>query len=439
MTKSEMLKRIDEAADRNYDYIKKVAADTLMMPELGFKEFKTSQYVKNEFIKANVLKKENIGITGLRAELGSGDTNICVMGELDAIVCKNHPYSDKESGAAHACGHNGQLTVMLGVLKTLQDSGVMESLDGKVSFFAVPAEELIELDYREELKKDGKIKYLSGKQEFINNGEFDDVDVCMMIHAQDGEEKSSAYVGGSCLGMITKSVVFHGKAAHAGGAPHKGINALNAAMLSMINMHVSRETYRDEDKVRIHPIITKGGDVVNSVPHEVIMSNVVRAYNRPALDDVNDKADRAVLAACISTGASANIKNSACYLPMMQDEQLTDMFCEYASEYIPEERIYKGRDMFGSSDVGDVCHILPTIQPTIGGTVGSAHCDDFMLNDLEASLLIPVKIISKMCVELLLDSGKKAKQIKEEFVPVFTKEEYIKFMDELLNEKSYGK
>jgi len=427
----EELKNIaEENAEKNRDYIYACEDRILHTPETGYKEFKTSEFVKSELVNAGAFLKDKIAYTGVKGRIGKeGGMNVVIIGELDAITCPSHPMADKTTGAAHACGHNGQIAVMLGVMKTLSDPRILPYLDGSVTFLAVPAEEMIELEYRKELARQGKIRYYSGKQQLVYENEFDDADICMMIHSQPGEETAATYIGGSSLGFVSKFITFHGKASHAGAAPYNGINALNAAMLSMMNMHVARETFRDEDKVRIHPIIVKGGDVANIVPETVIMENTVRAYNPPALADADEKADLAVKGACIATKATATVESTPGYLPLRQDKNLTDMFAEEAKKYIPEEKIYRGRDMIGSSDIGDIGHLIPTIQPTLGGVYGTAHAKDFELHDKEASLMVPVKILSKMCIELLYSNAEKARKIKEEFVPVYTKKEYLAYLD----------
>jgi len=423
---------IEKSVDDNRDYILQKAADIMKTPETGYKEFETSAYVKKEFEKFGVFEKDGIAYTGVRGKLGrEGGINICILGELDAVVCPSHPESNSSTGAAHACGHNGQMAVMLGIMKVLKDTGILDELVGKVTFMAVPAEEMIEIEYRKSLIDSGKIRYMSGKQQLIYEKEFDDVDICMMIHAQPGESGPAAYIGGKSLGFVMKVITFHGKASHAGAAPFDGVNALNAAMLSMMGMHIARETFKDEDKVRIHPIITKGGDVVNIVPDHVVMENQVRAYNPEALMNADEKAELAIKGACISTKATATIESSPGYLPLRQDETLSEMFYNEALSYIPEKDLYKGRDMIGSSDIGDVGHLIPTIQPTIGGVTGSAHSKEFDLSDKEASLIIPVKILAKMCAELLYDNGAKAYEVKKNFKPVFTREEYINYLDSL--------
>ena len=89
----------------------------------------------------------------------------------------------------------------------------------------------------------------------------------------------------SSLGFVAKKIRFIGKAAHAGGAPYDGVNALNAAMAAMMCIHTMRETFKDEDKSRVHSIITNGGDLVNIVPANVTMEAYVRGATPGAIAD----------------------------------------------------------------------------------------------------------------------------------------------------------
>ena len=127
--------------------------------------------------------------------------------------------------------------------------------------------------YRGQLRREGKIKMFGGKQEFIYRGLMDDIDMMVMQHntATEGTQETpiKANVGGTSNGFVSKEVFYKGKAAHAGGAPFNGINALNAAKIGLFAIDTQRETFKDEDHIRVHPIITKGGDTVNVVPADV--------------------------------------------------------------------------------------------------------------------------------------------------------------------------
>ena len=119
----------------------------------------------------------------------------------------------------HACGHNVQTTVMYGVADALKYAGILDELDGRIDFMAVPAEEVIELDYREALKKEGKIRYYSGKTELIARGAFDDVDICMMVHNFPFDQpgiKMDLYLQ---QWLCAEAHGFHGKAVPRGAGP----------------------------------------------------------------------------------------------------------------------------------------------------------------------------------------------------------------------------
>ena len=100
----------------------------------------------------------------------------------------------------------------------MKEPGALDGLCGSIRFMAVPAEELIELGFREELRKQGVIRYFGGKVEFISRGYFDGVDMAMMIHSGKLPEGKTLSVSQGCNGCITKNITFKGVASHAGGS-----------------------------------------------------------------------------------------------------------------------------------------------------------------------------------------------------------------------------
>ena len=112
-------------------------------------------------------------------------------------------------------------------------TGVLRALSGRVALLAVPAEEYIEVAFREGLRREGRIEFLGGKPEFIRLGQFDDVDIAMLTHTTSNADHRKLALGTTNNGVLAKQVQFIGKAAHAGGAPWNGINALNAAMIAL--------------------------------------------------------------------------------------------------------------------------------------------------------------------------------------------------------------
>lgn len=411
-----MKERIFKAIDENKNAIISCGEYILNNPEFGFKEFKTSEKVKEEFKKLGIPFEENLAITGVKGTVGKKDAkiNVCVIGELDAVKCFEHPFANKETGAAHACGHNAQIAEMIGAAYGIMKSGVLDELDGKITFFAVPAEEFIELEYREQLVKSGKITYMSGKQELIHIGAFDDVDMAMMIHSHALTPSFKVYIDGSSLGFEAKEITFEGKAAH-GSEPFNGVNALNAAMLGLMGINANRETFRDEDKIRIHPIITNGGDIVNTVPSKAVIETYVRGANSKAIEDACQKVDNAVNAGAMAVGAKCNIKNVKGFSPLHQDKNLSAVFEENSLMFTSPENIFHNINMTGSTDMGDLSEIMPAIQPTMGGFSGALHSKEFEIADKEAVYISASKILACTLFDLLSNGAEKAINIKNNF------------------------
>lgn len=412
MELSNIEKKVLEAIERHAEDICAWGEKIWKMPELGYKEFETSRVVCEELEKMGIPCTKGHAITGVKGVLkGKGNFNVAVLGELDAVVCKAHPAANLETGAVHACGHHAQLAAMLGVAVGFADSGVMDELAGNVVFLATPAEEYIDLDYRRSLQQEGKIQFFGGKQQLIQEGMFQDVDVAMMVHAQPDTPQAAVYVHGSSLGFVEKKITFRGRAAHA-SEPYKGVNALNAAALAILGMHANRERFREEDKIRVHPIITKGGDVVNSVPDEVCMDSYVRGSSMEAIQRASEDTDRAIQGAAQMVGTEADIQTVPGYAPLKQNYALGELFREVAELFIDQEQMYSGIDMVGSTDIGDLSHILPCIQPTVGGFTGELHSKEFQVADPYTAYVLPAKMMALTVVRLLEEDGRGIQAVK---------------------------
>jgi metal-dependent amidase/aminoacylase/carboxypeptidase family protein len=295
---------------------------------------------------------------------------------------------------------------------------------------AVPSEEYIEIEYRNKLREEGKIHFLAGKQELIYRGEFDDVDIAMMFHSLKNCPTPTVAIGNSSNGFLGKTIQYIGKAAHAAEAPHDGINALNAAMLGIMGINALRETFRDEDSIRVHPIITKGGDTVNSVPSDVKIETYVRAKTVEAIKNTNDKVDRALLAGGYAIGAKTIINTIPGHLPLKCSSRLNDLFRNNAKEILPEEQIIDAGHFTASTDMGDVSNLIPAIHPFIGGVYGNLHTKDFKVENYDAALILPAKLMAMTVIDLLYDNAQAAKEIIDSYEPTFkNKDEYIKFLE----------
>ena len=319
LTVEELKKRACETIERRKKDIIDVSQQILSHPEAGFREYRTAGLVSQKFEELQVPYESGLALTGLKGHVqggaGSGPS-VALIGELDSLVVTEHPHADPETGAAHACGHHCQVGMMLGALMGLMTPDVLERLNGEIVPFAVPAEEFIEVEQRLELRAEKKLEFMGGKQELIRLGQFDDVDIAMMCHtASDMGERKFA-IGGTSNGHVVKYVRYTGVGAHAGSAPHRGVNALNAASFAIQAINANRETHRAEDTVRIHGIITKGGEAVNAVPADVKLEWRVRSSTPQVVVQNSDVVDRCFKSGALAVGAQVEITTIPGYLPM---------------------------------------------------------------------------------------------------------------------------
>ena len=343
-------------------------------PETGYKEIKTSSYMAEKFRELGYDITLADGITGFYTvvDTGRAGPEILVLAELDSVICPAHPEADKTTGAVHSCGHNAQCAALLGVAAALKNEKILEGLSGRIRLCAVPAEELLEIEYRSELRRLGKIKYFGGKSEFLSRGYFDGVDMAFMMHAS---HHFAATPG--AVGCIAKNVIYKGKAAHAGGAPWAGKNALYAASCGLNAVNAIRETFKDSDLIRVHPIITSGGPMVNAIPEEVRIESYVRGKTNEAIDAANEKVNRAFIGAAYSIGTNVEIIDAPGYSPLKNDKKLLALAKVALQLSLPEEELFLGEEFStGSTDMGDLSMIMPVIHPYAGGAVGTSHGKD---------------------------------------------------------------
>src|SRR5437868_12971369 len=329
MPKNELKERVYAAIDRRAEEIVGLGERIRKHPELGFKEVKTARLIEETLAGLGLKPKTGLGLTGVRAEApgraGDGPT-FALLGELDALVVAGHPDGDPATGAAHACGHNAQVAALMGAAMGLLDAKAFDALAGRVVFFAVPAEEYGDIEWRIGQARAGRLEFLGGKPELLRLGHFDDVDLAMMIHTTSRPEDGKAGVPDSNNGCLVKTIRYIGKAAHAGGAPHMGINALYAAQIGMAAINAIRETFRDEDTIRVHPIITHGGSQVNVIPGDVRIETYVRGRTVEAILEAERKVDRAFRAGALALGARVEIETLPGYMPMHCDDTMAASF-----------------------------------------------------------------------------------------------------------------
>lgn len=427
---NETEKRILRIVDDNAPRLQALADDLFSHPEQGWYEQRTAA-VAADFLRSLGLDvRTGLAGTGLRASLGSGSgPNIALIGELDALKCPDHPASVR--GYAHACGHYAQMVCLLGSALALCDPGVRGTLDGTVTFFAVPAEEYQDADVREAVRRDLDIRCSSGKSELLCRGAFDDIDMALTTHSHMVGRDSGAdlLLGNSaCNGFVGKAVTIHGVAAHAAAAPDRGVNALNAACLGLSALGMIRETFREADCVRVHPVIREGGQALNVVPSRAVVEMQVRANKTAVIDEISEKVNNCFRGGALAIGCSCEIEDTRGYLPCPEIPPTPMMFeaaallGDYDVRAMPA-----GVCNTASTDVGDLCAVMPVMNFTFGGSVGALHAEDYAVTDRNVAHILPAKMMALLAYRLLRSGAAEAKDFIAGYTPQMTREEYRQF------------
>ncbi|SKC84968.1 M20 family metallopeptidase [Maledivibacter halophilus] len=302
-------------------------------PELGYEEFNACRghvelLKKHDFI----VEEEYLGMkTAFKAVFDSGKEgpSIAFLSEYDALP-----------GIGHGCGHN-----LLGATNTgagIVLSKLIKNFKGKVVVFGTPAEETS-----------------GAKVQMTDEGAFNDIDIAMEVHPGSKHNKS-----GTSLAMQAIQFTFKGKTAHAAASPEKGINALDAAINTFVNINALRQHIKSTS--RIHGIIKEGGKAANIVPDLAIAQFYVRATTKTYLNELVEKVKNCANGAAIATGAKLDISNyEASYDNLITNEILSNLYCQNLKEMGVEE-IHEARESFGSLDIGNVSQVVPTIHPYFG-------------------------------------------------------------------------
>lgn len=428
-----MLEKYIEAVEKNKALIQETERWLWEHPEIGYKEWKGSEYLKEKYVELGYQIVEAGDIPGFTAELDTGKEGptIAFMAELDSLMCETHPEADPVTKAVHACGHHGQQAGIIGCAAALKEPGVLDELSGKIRFVIVPAEETIDLEFRQSLIKQGIIKYVAGKIEFLRRGLLDGIDMAVLIHLDTKEGKLFEILEGN-NGCITKHFEYQGVASHAGVAPEKGVNALYAASLGMMACNSLRETFEEKDYVRYHPIITQAGVAANAIPDVAKMDTYVRASSFAKMKEINKKINRALGASAAALGANVRIQDTVGNMPMEASEDLNQVFVECVDEIFGPNQIRNGGWNPASTDLGDISMIMPAIQPMVIGASGLIHGQDFQVSDPVKACVNPAKVMTAMAYVLLKDDAKRGKELIKNFQPVFaSKEEYFSAVEEM--------
>ena len=421
--------RILRLIDVHKDQIIAFAEDIAAHPEPGYEEFctagKTAEVLKNLGYKVT----EHLARTGVKGTKSIKEgPSLTVIGELDAIGCHSHPNANPVTGVAHACGHHAQMAAMIGCAIAMADPDVQKCLAGTVNFLAVPAEEYIDADKRARLKKEG-IEFCCGKSEMIRTGVFDDTDIALTTHVHMVPVEEDFYLGNpACNGYSAERVTVRGKAAHGAIDPWNGVNALSITTSAIQMMGLMRETFREEDHVRLHNVIRKAGDVINSVPDEAIVETKVRAASLDKICEITDMVNRAYAGSAYAFGGKIEMEKLQGYMPIIPraaDNALIEAADDLGLNY---RTVQKGDFNNACTDVGDLSHLVPVVNFTFKGFEGKLHGADFKITDPEKAYILPAKLLALTVYKLLKNGGQEAKKITKSYTPEFNKESYIQYV-----------
>jgi metal-dependent amidase/aminoacylase/carboxypeptidase family protein len=206
-----------------------------------------------------------------------------------------------------------------------------------------------------------------------------------------------------------------------------------------MGIHAQRETFTEEEHVRIHPIITRGGDVVNAVPDEVAIETYVRAASTEGLLDANHKVDRALQAGAMALGAQVRVENVPGYLPIHNDPQLSALFKANGVALVGEDFFEGPMDKIEgvSGDIGDVGHLMPTVLGFARAWTGHAHTSSYVIEDEEVAYVLLAKAMAMTVVDLLWNGAEAALKLLDGYVPRMTREAYLAFLRGLFQESRF--
>lgn len=377
----ELSQKIDATVDRERDALAKLARDIHQNPELRFEEHKAAGWIAS-LLEGRGFTVER-GLAGMKTALravksgGSGGKSkgpkIAILGEYDALP---------EIG--HACGHN--LIAASAVGAFIAAAEVAERTGGEVVFLGTPAEE----------GGGGKIR-------MIEQGVFDGLEAAMMFHPFDRD-----ILAHPALASVWLQMTFKGTPAHAAAAPHDGKSALQACMDAFRLVDGQRVRFRDG--VRVHGYVTNGGQAVNIIPELAACEFSVRATNVAELGRVRAIVERCAQAAAMASEVEVTIVAREGYRDMRNNMTMAKRFGEHLTTLGRKANETDSRVGAGSTDMGDVSHVVPSIHPYLAIVdEGEALCHQHRFAEAAASdrgldtAICAAKALARTAVELLSD------------------------------------
>lgn len=377
--------KIMDCVDKIDAKLREIALKIHANPELGYQEYKAVQWLTEPLIEA-----------GFHVETGVADLETAFIatwkGASDGPTIGLLAEYDALPGLGHACGHNLIGTASVGAALALKDA--YPDLPGTIKVIGCPAEE-----------------GLGGKVLMCERGVFDDIDAAMMCHPKN---KTMVLRGG--LARVAATFKFYGKEAHASSDPEHGVSALDAMINSFVAINSLREYFTDD--VRVHGIITKGGDAPNIVPGYCEAKFLIRCATRKELEKVKEKVYRAVEHSALAVGARAEIEEALVYAERNNNVTMANLFKDNLEAMGIEVSDPPKSGGLGSSDIGNVGQITATIHPYIKIGEAKNHTKEFAEESRSEGGLRGMNQAAKalaMTAYDLLTNPEVFRQVREEF------------------------
>ncbi|GAA4474077.1 M20 family metallopeptidase [Rhodococcus olei] len=325
--------RVREQVDAARDRLLALSHTIHAHPEPAFEETRAAWWVIEVLTAGGFVVEPGVGglDTAFSAVCGSGDLTVGICAEYDALP---------EIG--HACGHNVIAAAAVGAALGL--AAVADELGIRVKVIGTPAEE-----------------HGGGKILLLERGVFDDVTVAMMVHPAPFD----VHPADSASQAVTRfAVTYTGRPAHAAAAPHLGVNAADAAVIAQVAIGLLRQQVTGD--CRIGLFVRKGGEVTNIIPDETVVDCEVRAFDGEELDTLYRRVVACFEAGAHASGATLEIhETEPTYAALKQDSTLAEYYAENITG-LGRDLGERGRLSGGSTDMGNVSQVLPSIHPMIG-------------------------------------------------------------------------
>jgi len=368
--KQVVLNRVDEVGKVLIALSHKIHAN----PETAWQEFESSAAVAKTLSDHGFEVVEQVaGLpTAFRAEFGTGDLTVALCAEYDALP-----------GLGHACGHNIIASSSVGAAIAL--ASVANDLNLKVVVLGTPAEE-------------GG----GGKIVMLERGAFDGIDVAALVHPGPVDV---AFAEPFAVRHI--AVKFSGKAAHAAAYPEQGVNAADAFTVAQVAIGLLRQQL--PSSVRVHGVMTRGGEAPNAIPEVTEGRWYVRATSTKLMEETFDRIAKCFEAGALATGCSLEIHDeSQPYSEFTNHPNLNEI---YKSNAEAIGRVFDDNDPRikmnrASTDLGNISKVIASIHPYIGVNSGAAvnHQKEFaaacITADADQAVLDASKAMAMTLVEI---------------------------------------